>query len=226
MEKLKRKLAVVLATVMVFTSVVPAFAEAVPGPEGSEQLYTGAEEKELIFPEELREDAEYAGSVSFRRSTPSNAEHPDEAEAEDEIGMIPEETGPEEPEQNPEDAVPGKAAPSDAEYAEVFETVVDGVKITVTADAGVFPEGAQLWAEKVEEAATEEAIDKAIEEEKSEKEAAKKVASSIKFDIKMLLDGEEVQPDTGKGTVKISFARQLPRPIEGGACDSPAVRMP
>ena len=76
---------------------------------------------------------------------------------------------------------------------------------------GVFPDNAELYAEKVEDVKTEEAIDEAVENEKSEEEANKNVASTFKFDIKMLVDGVEIQPDTTKGKVYVSFevARQL-----------------
>ena len=97
-----------------------------------------------------------------------------------------------------------EASPSE-EYAFISETIVDGVKIRITADEGVFPDNAELYAAKVEDAETEEAIDEAVENEKSEEEADKNVASNLKFDIKMLVDGEEIQPDTTKGKVYVSF---------------------
>ena len=81
--------------------------------------------------------------------------------------------------------------------------VVDGVTIKVTADAGVFPKGATLSATKVaasEESKVEDAIDK-------ERTDDKKVAASYTFDIKIFdKNGEEIQPDTEKGGVKVSFA--------------------
>ena len=89
----------------------------------------------------------------------------------------------------------------------VREETVDGIKITVTADSGVFPDEAVLSVSKVEDAATEAAIEEAIEEEKTAEEAEKSVGFSFKFDIKMLLNGEEIQPDTDKGRVFVSFTR-------------------
>lgn len=97
-----------------------------------------------------------------------------------------------------------ESSPSE-DYAFIRETIVDGVKIRITADEGVFPDNAELYAAKVEDAETEEAIDEAVENEKSEEEADKNVASAFKFDIKMMVDGEEIQPDTAKGKVYVSF---------------------
>lgn len=97
-----------------------------------------------------------------------------------------------------------ESSPSE-DYAFIRETIVDCVKIRITADEGVFPDNAELYAAKVEDAETEEDIDVAVENEKSEEEADKNVASNFKFDIKMLVDGEEIQPDTAKGKVYVSF---------------------
>lgn len=94
---------------------------------------------------------------------------------------------------------------SDAEYSDglfIREATVDGITITLTADPGVFPEEAELSVETVEDEKTEEAIEEAVEKERDETAS---VASSYKFDIKMLVNGEEVQPDTSKGTVKVAF---------------------
>ena len=85
-----------------------------------------------------------------------------------------------------------KASPSE-EYGFIRETIVDGVKIRLTADEGVFPDNAELYAEKVEDVKTEEAIDEAVENEKSEEEANKNVASTFKFDIKMLVENAKFE---------------------------------
>ncbi|MBE5911860.1 choice-of-anchor L domain-containing protein [Pseudobutyrivibrio sp.] len=84
----------------------------------------------------------------------------------------------------------------------VQSVVVDGVLITVKADKGVFPEGATLSARsatEVETAIAEEAVE-------SERES-EDVAASYTFDIKVVdAAGNEIQPDTTKGTVTVSFA--------------------
>ena len=99
-----------------------------------------------------------------------------------------------------EEATPANAECTDETF--IRETFVDGIKITLTADPGVFPVDAELWAEKVEDEATEEAIEEAVEKER---DSNVNVALSYKFDIKMFLNGEEVQPDTTKGSVKVTF---------------------
>ncbi|SDH25631.1 hypothetical protein SAMN05421493_10133 [Pseudobutyrivibrio sp. 49] len=80
-------------------------------------------------------------------------------------------------------------------------TVVDGVVITVKADKGVFPEGASLFARRATAEETEVA-EEAVENERE----SDNVAASYTFDIKVLdAAGNEIQPDTTKGTVKVSF---------------------
>ena len=79
---------------------------------------------------------------------------------------------------------------------------VDDVVITVTADEGVLPEGVTIEARKVttsEEKEVEEAIDEVRDEEKN-------VAVSYTFDITIYdKDGNEIEPDTEKGSVKVTF---------------------
>lgn len=83
------------------------------------------------------------------------------------------------------------------------ETVtVDDVMITVSADEGVFPNGSKVSVRKVsrsEEKEVNEAIDEVRDDEKN-------VALSYTFDIKVCdEDGNEIEPDTEKGSVKVSF---------------------
>ena len=183
------------------TNVLPVFAEPVSEFETEDQ-YIETEETDLTLAEESSEDSEYEQATPPNASyseinideqedaSPADVEYADLTELEDDLDAL----------------IPEEASPAEAKYdKDIFETVVDGVRITVIADKDVFPEGAELWAEKVEDADTEEAIDKAIEEEKSEEEAGKNIASKLQFDIKMFFDGIEIQPDTSKGTVKISF---------------------
>lgn len=79
---------------------------------------------------------------------------------------------------------------------------VDDVVITVSADAGVFPEGASMSARKVtisEENEVAEAIDEVRDNDK-------KVALSYTFDITVCdMDGNEIEPDTEKGSAKVTF---------------------
>ncbi len=88
--------------------------------------------------------------------------------------------------------------------AVIQSVVVDGVKITVTADEGVFPEGTTLDAKRItgeEELQTEQLVDV-----KTDNNNRKNLQSRYTFDIKMLNSaGEEVQPDVNAGKVTVSF---------------------
>ena len=78
---------------------------------------------------------------------------------------------------------------------------IDGVKITVAADEGVFPEGAVLSVEKVTKE-QERKAEEAVEEKRSEDQ---NVAVSYTYDIKVLdKDGNEIQP-ADESKVKVSF---------------------
>lgn len=83
------------------------------------------------------------------------------------------------------------------------ETVtVDGVVITVSADEGVFPNGSKVSARKVSRSEEKE-VNEAIEEVRDNE---KNVALSYTFDITISdKDGNEIEPDTEKGSVKVSF---------------------
>lgn len=104
-----------------------------------------------------------------------------------------------------------KAEDEDADKAEDKEVAmpafaatatVDGVKISVSAPKGTFPEGASLEATKVG-ARDQNAVDGAVE---AVRDANVNVAASYTFDIKVLdKDGKEVQPADGK-KVNVSFA--------------------
>ena len=80
--------------------------------------------------------------------------------------------------------------------------VVDGVKISVKADDGVFKDAQALKVRKVSNSEAEK-VKEAIEEKR---ETGKNVATSYTFDIAVLdAFGNEVQPDTKKGEVSVSF---------------------
>lgn len=94
---------------------------------------------------------------------------------------------------------------------------IDGIEITVKAEKDVFPEGAVLHAKKVTSAEDKEKIQSAVSEEVQAEDAAKTVAELVSFDITITdADGNELQPDTSKGEVKVSFA-QLPMVTEDTA---------
>ncbi|WP_242822006.1 S-layer homology domain-containing protein [Peptoanaerobacter stomatis] len=80
--------------------------------------------------------------------------------------------------------------------------VVDGVKISVKANDGVFKDAKTLKVRKVSNL-EEEKVKEAVEDKR---EGDRKVAVSYTFDISVLdHEGNEVQPDTTKGEVSVSF---------------------
>ncbi len=79
---------------------------------------------------------------------------------------------------------------------------VDGVKIRVRADEGVFPEGSTIEAERLQDE-EEKKVDKAIAQNS---EDIGFVVKSYSFDIRILdRNGKEIEPDTEKGRVIVSF---------------------
>ena len=95
-------------------------------------------------------------------------------------------------------------AVEDAEEAFQQEKEISGVLVSVKADPGVFPTGAKLQVKKVGKAA-ERKVDSALKEKLLENQ--ENLLESIIFDIAVLnKDGEEVQPDTTKGEVKVQFS--------------------
>ena len=78
---------------------------------------------------------------------------------------------------------------------------IDGVKVSVTADEGVFPEGATLSVEKVTNTQKKQA-EEAVEDKRPD---AQNVAASYTYDIQVLdEEGNEIEPaDSSK--VKVSF---------------------
>lgn len=79
---------------------------------------------------------------------------------------------------------------------------VDGVKIRVRADEGVFPEGATLFAQKLQEEDERKVQDKVTEQ----LEEDTRIVKAYTFDIQIRdKDGKEIEPDTEKGRVFVSF---------------------
>lgn len=84
------------------------------------------------------------------------------------------------------------------------EKTVDGVKVKVSADANVFPEGTTMEVKKVTLTSQEK---KLISEKQDDNKSTIKQYS---FDITMKnKDGEEIEPDTSKGKVKVTFENEL-----------------
>ena len=84
------------------------------------------------------------------------------------------------------------------------EKTVDGVKVKVTADANVFPEGTTMEVKKT----TLTSDEKKIVAKKQDKN--KEVAKQYVFDITMRdANGKEIEPDTSKGKVHVTFTNDL-----------------
>ena len=84
------------------------------------------------------------------------------------------------------------------------EKTVDGVKVKVSADANVFPEGTIMEVKKVTLTTTEKNL---ISKKQEDDQTAIRQYS---FDITMKnKDGEEIEPDTSKGKVKVTFENKL-----------------
>ncbi|MCR5054097.1 MAG: hypothetical protein K6A69_04575 [Lachnospiraceae bacterium] len=100
-------------------------------------------------------------------------------------------------------------AEEDKESAAAFSQSVsasagsDTMRITVEAPAGVFPEGSTVTA-RVVSSSEERAIERRID---GIRDDGANVAASYTYDITIKdKNGNEIEPDTSKGTVKVSFA--------------------
>ena len=99
-------------------------------------------------------------------------------------------------------AIESEATEENAFYA---EKELSGVLVTVQADSGVFPKDATLRVRKLSKA-EEQKVDSTVKEKLLEDQ--ENLLQSMIFDISVLnKDGEEVQPDTAKGEVKVSFSK-------------------
>lgn len=123
----------------------------------------------------------------------------------------------------------GKTAEEDADQKEdvnteqpqeeikELTTEVDGTTITLSGPVSSFEEGKEysIQAEKVENKETIATIEEAIDQVAEEKE--KKVENYQAFDIKLMVDGEEVQP---LGPVEVKFSsREVAKSVEDEATE-------
>ena len=91
------------------------------------------------------------------------------------------------------------------DFAFQKEKIVDGILISVKADAGVFPNDAKLRVKRLKSYTDKKKVESKIEEKLEE--GAELMNSHI-FDISILnSEGEEQQPENEKGDVKVSFER-------------------
>ena len=184
----------------------------------TESSTTDPEEESAIPEESVVEDetstqAESKAEESVKDETPEESSEIIEEESLEQNDSVVEEvpageTSTVEESSKQEEAVEvSSVEESKAEEAKPFEqnAEVNGVIVTVKAPEGVFPEGSTLSVKLVTTQAAENA--EAAAEEKS---SANK-AVSYTFDIKVLdKDGNEIQPDTDKGEVSVTFAMAAP----------------
>ena len=89
------------------------------------------------------------------------------------------------------------------------ETTVNGIKITVKAPAGVFPKDSTLEVEQIENEEDIAEIEEMVVDKKDEEtpvNVATKVEASFSFNITIRnAEGEEIEPDTSKGDVQVTF---------------------
>ncbi len=188
--------------------------------ESGEVLSDNTEDTELVsegetsVPEEaVKEDDVEAAEENTEdedRNDLTAEEKESEEEPDKEDGASISENVPAEDEENTgseEDSIAEKedeeSSEEEAEDYPAFEETVriDGVKITVSAEEGVFPEDASLSVKKVT-STQEKKAKEAVEEERDEDHT---VAVSYTYDIKVLdADGEEIQP-ADESKVKVSF---------------------
>lgn len=152
---------------------------------GTEALYAYAET-----------DAD-SQTITEETADTEQAEDTADAEEEEQAEAPKEETVPAE-EAAQEEAAPVEEAEEEAEEEVAFsdEETLDGVTIKVTADEGVFPEGAELEVRDLtakEEKDAKKAIDEITDE---------KADTEYLFDISVQKDGKEIEPE---GDVKVFF---------------------
>ncbi len=202
----KRTTAVVLALLMV-VSMLPVVWPSVSAADyvcGLEE-HTHSEE----CAEAACEKAEHAHTDSCYPAEEPDSEVTERVEAEKNIPVIPVSGS------DAKDAVVSAGdvsgsdvSGSDIDLIEAFpvfaqSAAVDGVVVSVSAPIGVFPAGAELSVSKVS-ASTQSQVDALIGE----------ADDSFTFDIKVLLDGEEIQPDTAYGEVSVRFSLDVPANAE------------
>lgn len=98
-----------------------------------------------------------------------------------------------------------KGSRTDSETIDLTANV-DGMEVTVTAQAGVLPEDVILKVRKVENRKRIEEMQEAIENHMEEQDQGTTVEEMVVFDVSLWdSEGNEIQPDTTKGEIVVSF---------------------
>lgn len=187
-----------ICMLMLLTQFAFAIEEA-EVPAGAETAKETAAESEKAAPEEVKEEP------AKEEAKPAAEAPKEEAKAEEEKkeDSAKEETKAEkkEPAKEETKAEQKKEEKKDSKPSFSDEAIINGVKVSVKAAEGIFPEGAKLSVEKVSKD-NQKKVDKAVDEAREDN---LNVAAVYSFDVKVLdKNGKEIQP-ADKKKVDISF---------------------
>lgn len=195
----KRGIALTLCVILIFGCLSEDYYTIFSNAEGQQETQTSTQKTESGIENKTAttqstETSKQSESIEEHSSVPVETESKQMTET---LTETAEETDTEtETETETEEAGQKKAAFDETKQ-------IDGTLIHVKADGGVFPENAVLHVEKL---ANQKKIDKAENAINEELTENKKVQESYAFDITIRDDnGEEIQPDTTKGKVYVTF---------------------
>lgn len=214
----KRVIALMLCMVMVLSSGISTLAEGDAGtPEATEEVSSTNDESAVNTEPDtaVAEDAQSRSNTAVETETAAEENAPAEAEAQpktaeaapaenteaDAAAQTPvEEIQTEETKDNAADVQSTEPAETTGNEV-VFNAEVDGITVTVTAaDSTILPAEAQLSVTKIEDEESMAEMKEAIADEVIANNTT--IKDMMAFDIKFLLNGEEVQPN---GTVDVEF---------------------
>ena len=214
----KRVIALMLCMVMVLSSGISTLAEGDAGtPEATEEVSSTNDESAVNTEPDtaVAEESQSRSNTAVETETAAEENAPAEAEAQpktaeaapaenteaDAAAQTPvEETQTAETKDNAADAQSTEPAETTGNEV-VFNAEVDGITVTVTAaDSTILPAEAQLSVTKIEDEESMAEMKEAIADEVIANNTT--IKDMMAFDIKFLLNGEEVQPN---GTVDVEF---------------------
>ncbi|MCR4831133.1 MAG: DUF11 domain-containing protein [Pseudobutyrivibrio sp.] len=159
---------------------------------------TEAEENQVVEEEEIQTEEVVEDEIADDEDTTSEKINTETDNVEKESVTEPEEVMPE-----AEITETKEESDQDEEVEFSQDKEVGGVSISLSANPGVLPEGAYFEAKEISSA---DKLSKMEESIVAELPSSKKVADIKAFDITIYnADGNEIQPDTSKGNVKVSF---------------------
>lgn len=183
----------IMAAVLGFAIIFSTFSsDLVSQAEGIDQYTEDTVDSEAVE-ETVEEEAGEEVAETEEEEIPQEAT---EKESDDAVVI-------EEISENEEDIANYEQESDDTDIAFSMTKVVDGVEISVEATTGVLPEGASFQAVAITDDSSITKIQDSIESQLS---VDKSVTDVKAFDITIYdSNGNEVQPNTDKGTVKVTF---------------------